>query len=444
MQGQAKNFFIISILTLLGSTSSAKQNIINQNNQQIGFINERGRNDQMIDQSLDQSSKQNYEANNIEQSFKQNSEANQQVKIANDSDMDRMINELQSAKLKLSLDEAKQRQVLSNLFGINKKMRKLESEKSSLEQQKLAVQGLIKELADRIVRIEAHLKQLKAELRGRLVVMYKAGGQGLARFIFSSQSSVQLEKNLKILGAVTANDLQMMKKYDQVVKDLSFKKEKLNHRWQHFKSLEEKIHFKEQNLLTENQEKSKILKNIRTSQVAALEKIGNLRMKSKKAAIQDDSGVLDLLFQPSFFEQKGQLRPPLSSFQNERPNIGFGLIRDQTTHVVLSHKGYFYNLPQGTPVKAIFSGTVAFADEVPGFGTTVIIDHGDHYYSVYSHNKKLFVKPGESIKEQQVIGHSGRSAINLADGLYFEIRHFSEPLDPQGWLVKSNYVAETK
>ncbi len=95
-------------------------------------------------------------------------------------------------------------------------------------------------------------------------------------------------------------------------------------------------------------------------------------------------------------------------------------------------------------MKAIFSGTVAFADEVPGFGTTVIIDHGDHYYSVYSHNKKLFVKPGESIKEQQVIGHSGRSAINLADGLYFEIRHFSEPLDPQSWLVKSNYVAETK
>ena len=162
MQGQAKNFLIISILTLLGSTSSAKQNIINQNNQQIGFINERGRNDQMIDQSLGQSSKQNYETNNIEQSFKQNSETNQQVKNANDSDMDRMINELQSAKLKLSLDEAKQRQVLSNLFGINKKMRKLESEKSSLEQQKLAVQGLIKELADRIVRIEALFFQVKA------------------------------------------------------------------------------------------------------------------------------------------------------------------------------------------------------------------------------------------------------------------------------------------
>lgn len=420
-------FLFLNVL-MLSLVSSAKQNDLNnklnQNEQSIGFM------------SKSDTSAVN-EINDNAQKM--------QTKNNNDPDMDRMINELQSAKLKLSLDEAKQRQVLSNLFGINKKMRKLESEKASLEQQKLAVQSLIKELADRIVRIEDHLKQLKAELRSRLVVMYKAGGQGLARFIFSSQSSVQLEKNLKILGAVTANDLQLMKKYDQVVKDLSSKKEKLNHRWQYFKSLEEKIHFKEQNLLSENQEKSKILKNIRSSQIAALEKIGSLRMKSKKTAIQDDSGVLDLLFQPSFFEQKGQLKSPLaSSHSDSRPDIGFGLIKDPATHVVLSHKGHFYNLPQGTPVKSIFSGTVAFADEIPGFGSTVIIDHGDHYYSVYSHNKKLFVKVGEPIKEQQVLAHSGRSEINLTDGLYFEIRHFSEPLDPQGWLAKSNYVAETK
>lgn len=417
-------FLFLNVLMLMGSVVSAKQNDLNKNDQPIGFMST---------------------AEAADQEAVDNAAVKLQTKTSNDPDMDRMISELQNAKLKLSLDEAKQRQVLSNLFGINKKMRKLESEKSSLEQQKLAVQGLIKELTDRIVRIDDHLKQLKAELRGRLVVMYKAGGQGLARFIFSSQSSVQLEKNLKILGAVTANDLQLMKKYDQVVRDLSSKKEKLNHRWQHFKSLEEKIHFKEQNLLSENQEKSKILKNIRSSQIAVLEKIGNLRMKSKKSAIQDDSGVLDLLFQPSFFEQKGQLKPPLAGIRSDlRPDIGFGLIRDSTNHVVLSHKGHFYNLPQGTPVKSIFSGTVAFADEIPGFGLSVIIDHGDHYYSVYSHNKKLFVKTGESIKEQQVLAHSGRSAINVTDGLYFEIRHFSEPLDPQGWLSKSNYAAETK
>ncbi len=162
-------------------------------------------------------------------------------------------------------------------------------------------------------------------------------------------------------------------------------------------------------------------------------KLKEIRKKSQLISKEDESGLLDLLFQPSFFEQKGQLPKPIQGSLAQ----GFGLIKDDFHKVVLSHKGHFYRAPAGTSVKSIFSGTVAFAGTVPGYGKTLIIDHGDHYYTVYSHNKELQVHEGESIQQSQVVALSGTAGKELGDGLYFEIRHFSEPSDPKAWMKGS-------
>ena len=82
----------------------------------------------------------------------------------------------------------------------------------------------------------------------------------------------------------------------------------------------------------------------------------------------------------------------------------------------------------------IFFGKVAFAGWIDGYGQTIIIDHGDHYYSLYAHNSLLQKKTGDEVAGGETIAQSGDTASLHGPGLYMEIRHFSESLDPLPWL----------
>lgn len=351
--------------------------------------------------------------------------------------IDQIANDVQSTKKMIVDDEVKQRKIMSSLFDINRKMKKIVSDRGGMVQERMLLEGSTHELAQKIVSLEDKMKTQKAFLRERLAVIYRFGGQGVVRLLFSSSSSSQLERNLKILGVVAKRDLDLIKDYSTSVKELEKKKTKLQQRLAHLKKIESKIKTQEDRLSQENSYKNRILDGIRKSKKFALTKLTGLREKgsqmAENLAADDDSGVLDLLFRPSFFEQKGQLSPPVAG-----PILqSFGLMRDEENNVTLSHKGVFYSTPQGTPVKSVFSGVVAFVGSLPGFGQTLILDHGDHYYTVYSHNKNINVTVGQEVEQNQAVATAGFNPELSKDGIYFEVRHFSEPYDPSSWMKGS-------
>jgi murein hydrolase activator len=330
---------------------------------------------------------------------------------------------------------------MSSLFEINRKMKKIVTEQANFVQQRFVLEDSTRELAEKILALEDKLKNQKSLLRERLTAIYKLGGQGLARIVFASSSSAQLEKNLKILGIIAKRDLDLIKDYSASVQELEAKKIKFTNRLAKLKKLEKNIRDQEDKLTAENASKSKILNDIKSSKQFALNKLNGLRSKSAQINISDESGVLDLLFRPSFFEKKGLLPAPV----NGKITRNFGIVRDEEHNVSWPHKGLFFSATVGTPVKNVFDGRVAFVGVVAGFGNTIIIDHGDHYYSVYSNTNKISVLEGDEVKQHQVIAQSGTgfedgaagttsTASNDVNGLYFEIRHFSEPYDPRSWL----------
>lgn len=86
----------------------------------------------------------------------------------------------------------------------------------------------------------------------------------------------------------------------------------------------------------------------------------------------------------------------------------------------------------GASVRAVYAGRVAFADRYGPYGRLVIVDHGDHYYSVSGNLAGLDVKVGDEVSAGERIGSvgdEGRGAM-----LYFEIRHGTETLQPTPWL----------
>ena len=98
-------------------------------------------------------------------------------------------------------------------------------------------------------------------------------------------------------------------------------------------------------------------------------------------------------------------------------------------------KGVFIRAANGTEVKAIAPGRIVFADWLRGFGNLAIVDHGDGYLSVYGNNESLYKAVGQPVKAGEAIASVGNSGGNPETGLYFELRHLGQPLDPLKWVI---------
>lgn len=99
----------------------------------------------------------------------------------------------------------------------------------------------------------------------------------------------------------------------------------------------------------------------------------------------------------------------------------------------LRWRGVFIAAPEGQEVRAIAHGQVVFADWLRGFGQLLIIDHGNGYMSLYGHNKSLQKGAGAWVESGEVIATVGNSGGQDQYGLYFEIRHNGEPVNPGIW-----------
>jgi septal ring factor EnvC (AmiA/AmiB activator) len=94
--------------------------------------------------------------------------------------------------------------------------------------------------------------------------------------------------------------------------------------------------------------------------------------------------------------------------------------------------GVEISAPVGTPVRAVFAGRVAFSDRYGAYGLIVIVDHGDHYYSVSASLGRSVVQVGQELDAGATLGFVGEDSGRA--GLFFEVRHQGATLDPVPWL----------
>jgi septal ring factor EnvC (AmiA/AmiB activator) len=99
----------------------------------------------------------------------------------------------------------------------------------------------------------------------------------------------------------------------------------------------------------------------------------------------------------------------------------------------LKWQGVNISAPEGTEVRAISHGRVAFSDWLRGFGLLTIIDHGDGYMSLYGGNQSLFKEVGDWVEAGEAIASVGNSGGRQDSALYFEIRHNGKPSNPLKW-----------
>ena len=90
----------------------------------------------------------------------------------------------------------------------------------------------------------------------------------------------------------------------------------------------------------------------------------------------------------------------------------------------------------GQSVKAVYSGTVVFADYLRGYGLVVLLDHGKGDMTLYGFNQSLLKKEGDKVTRGETIALAGDTGGQPQASLYFEIRRNSKTQNPKSWLTR--------
>ena len=114
----------------------------------------------------------------------------------------------------------------------------------------------------------------------------------------------------------------------------------------------------------------------------------------------------------------------------------YGMRQDPFTKKNKQHKGIDFAGKIGTELFAVAPGRVISAGERSGYGTTVEIDHGLGFTTLYAHLSKLMVSRGDWVRPGTVIGLGGSSGRSTGPHLHYEIRYKGNPFNP------SNFVKE--
>jgi septal ring factor EnvC (AmiA/AmiB activator) len=340
---------------------------------------------------------------------------------------------LQKDKALVVQKEQKQREILSGLFEISQKIKKLTKEKSELESEKRLLDFSIENLKEKNTQLTEGLKTKGRELIGHVRWLQQAKEFSWLNAVSDSKGPAEADLNFYILSKLSEREKIRIHDYFLEKKQLKKNEEKLQLRLSRWNDVSRELKEKERESLQKQTQRKTALSQIQDQKHQVLKRIKDLR-STKLVQKLEDTGLLDGLVGASFVEGKGSLGYPVVGDVKQR----FGIVKAADSSYYKNHKGIFIQARGNPAVHAVFEGKVAFVGTIGGFGKTLILDHGDHYYTVYSSLSFIDVMEGQQIGKHQPVGKVGASSFYKDAGVYFEIRHFSEPQDPQDWVKKGS------
>ena len=127
-----------------------------------------------------------------------------------------------------------------------------------------------------------------------------------------------------------------------------------------------------------------------------------------------------------FADAQGTLAMPVSGTLKNR----YGARRNAD----IRWRGWLIAADEGEPVRAVHGGDIIYSDWLRGQGLLMVVDHGEGWLSLYAQNHSLLRGVGDRVSAGDIIAKAGASGGSETSGLYFEIRHRGEPVDPGEWI----------
>jgi len=192
-------------------------------------------------------------------------------------------------------------------------------------------------------------------------------------------------------------------------------------------SLDKKKKYQEKLLVELQKEKQSIQEEItkQNTKINALEQLRKTILEQKK---QYDTEQLNQLkkIRSNIKEFKGKLIWPVDG----KIVKGFGPQWNPKLNTTLHNPGVDIAANPNASVRSVFDGLVTTITFISGYGTTVIVDHNDGYFTVFTHLDNLLVTKNMLVKEGQRIGFISQES----QVVHFEIWGNNQTLNPKEWL----------
>jgi len=99
------------------------------------------------------------------------------------------------------------------------------------------------------------------------------------------------------------------------------------------------------------------------------------------------------------------------------------------------HYGLDFAAKEGTKIKAMLSGIVTLSEKNLYYtGGTIILDHGHGVSTLYMHMQDIYIKVGQKILQNDVIGTVGKTGRSTGPHLDVRLNLFDAKLDPMSVL----------
>jgi septal ring factor EnvC (AmiA/AmiB activator) len=130
-----------------------------------------------------------------------------------------------------------------------------------------------------------------------------------------------------------------------------------------------------------------------------------------------------------FASLKGRLGLPIEG----RIVSKFGRYLNPQSQLHVFKKGIDIEAKAQSPVRSVAAGKVAFSGELPNYGKVLIVDHGDHYYTLCGNLGSVSRKTGDGVGSGDILGSSSSEGAPV----YFEIRSRNIAVNPLQWMSSS-------
>lgn len=318
---------------------------------------------------------------------------------------------------------------LKQLFQMNHQLKKLVKDRRQIEKDRGELSSKAELLDESIRTMEMNIRENRKVVADTLLGSKRKRKESMVSVLLRSESPASLDRQMRTLDTLRRYHLLVLRSYILGRNQLKQDHQELQEAIEKLASSEAILRERELAVQQKYDSKKSLLADLRKSKQATIAKLKMIQGKDGPAALEARQ-IEESIVRPSLIERQGRLFRPVPT----QASIKYGSFVDRDLRIHLPHAGVFFPAEDGTEVRSVAAGKVAAIIDIQGLGSSVVLDHGDHFFSVYGGVDQVRFAEGQRIPAGETIARTAYSALYNTTGLYFEIRHYSEPQDPRRWL----------
>lgn len=350
------------------------------------------------------------------------------------SDKNALQNKINNAKSELKNIQNSQRDAKSELENLTIQVMDAENELDSLKAELSELESSIETKESEITEKQAEIKRKEKLLQERIVALYEAGDFTYLDVLLGSDSLLDFLSKYEIVQQIVDADTALITDLDNDKKSLENEKAELETSKAKVKELKDQQEIKSNEL--------KILKKNKQSEVDKLSD----EEKSKQSEIDKyNTAMEEVNRQLSEIGKDAQERLDRDGVKFDGSFIWPCNNKYVTSRMKWRWGRWHKGIDIGARYENVYASASGYAyneTNPGGYGTYIMIFHGDGYATLYGHLNSSHIRNGQYVSQGQVIATSGNSGGSTGAHLHFEIRHSTSISNFFGnnWLNPLDYL----